>query len=94
MEEEKESLRKNETWDMVRQSNGRNTIGSNWVLKINTNVEGDVKKFKTWLVAKGYSQVERVKFGDIFSIVSNLTSIILLMYIASTFDLEIEQMDM
>jgi hypothetical protein len=45
------------------------------------------------LVAKGYSQVEGVDFGEIFSLVAKLTSIRVLMYLAATFDLEIEQMD-
>jgi hypothetical protein len=54
---------------------------------------GQVKKFKARLVAKGYSQVEGVDFGDIFSPVEKLTSIRVLMSLAATFDLEIEQMD-
>jgi hypothetical protein len=45
------------------------------------------------LVAKGYSQVEGVDFDDIFSLVAKLTSIKVLMYLATTFDLEIEKMD-
>ena len=31
---------------------------------------------KNWLVVKGYSQVERIDFGEIFSFVTTLTSII------------------
>jgi hypothetical protein len=46
------------------------------------------------LVAKGYSQVEGVDFGDIFSPVEKLTSIRVLMSLAATFNMEIEQMDM
>jgi hypothetical protein len=48
---------------------------------------------KAQLVAKGYSQVEGVKFGEIFSPISKLTSIRVLMYMIAAFDLEIEQMD-
>jgi hypothetical protein len=45
------------------------------------------------LVAKGYSQVEGVDFGEIFSPIAKLTSIRVLMSLDATFDLEIEQMD-
>jgi hypothetical protein len=57
------------------------------------NATGQVEKFKARLVAKGYSQVEGVDFGEIFSPVEKLTSIRVLMSLAATFDLEIEQMD-
>jgi hypothetical protein len=42
---------------------------------------------------EGYSQVEGVDFGEIVSLVAKLTSIRVLMSLAATFDLEIEQMD-
>jgi hypothetical protein len=54
------------------------------------NVAGQVQKFKDRLVVKGYSQVEGVDFGDIFSPVGKITFIRLLMYLATTLDLEIE----
>ena len=52
---------------------GRNPIGSKWVFKKKLNVEGKVEKYKAWLVAKGYSQVEGIDFGEIFSPVAKLT---------------------
>ena len=57
-----------------------------------TNVVGHVEKFKARQVAKGYSQVEGVDFGEIFSPVAKLTSIRVLS-LAAAFDLEIEQID-
>jgi hypothetical protein len=92
MVEEMESLYKNETWDLVKLSSGRNIIGSKWVFKKKINVAGQIEKFKDRLVAKGYSQVG-VDFGEIFSPDEKLTSITVLMSLATTFDLEIEQMD-
>ena len=50
-------------------------------------------KYKYFLVEKGYSQVEGIDFGEIFSPVAKLTYIIFLHSIAATFDLEVEQMD-
>jgi hypothetical protein len=57
------------------------------------NVEGKVEKYKAQLVAKGYSQEERIDFDDIFSPIAKLTSIRFLLSIAIDFDLEVEHMD-
>eukprot|EP00253_Pinus_taeda_P020925 PITA_20925 len=49
------SLHKNEAWDLVELLARRKPIGSKWVFKKKTNAEGKVEKYKTRLVAKGYS---------------------------------------
>jgi hypothetical protein len=54
---------------------------------------GQVENFKSRLVAKGYSQVEGVDFGEIFSPVEKLTSIRVLMSLVATFNPEMEHMD-
>jgi hypothetical protein len=54
MEEEMESLRKNDTWDLVTLADGRDPIGSKWLFKRKINAVGKVKKLKARLVAKGY----------------------------------------
>jgi hypothetical protein len=63
------------------------------VFKNNLNAKGKVEKYKAWLVAKGYSQVDGIEFGEIFSLVSKVTSIIFLLSAAFVFYFEIEQMD-
>jgi hypothetical protein len=93
MEEEMESLDKNEAWDLVELPTGRNPIGIKWVFKNKLNAEGKVEIYKAQLVAKGYSQVEGIDFGEIFSPVAKLTSIRVLLSVAVAFDFEIEQMD-
>jgi hypothetical protein len=49
-----------------------------------------VEKYKAWLVAKGYSQVEGIDFGEIFSSIAKLTSIRFLLFVAAAFDFEVE----
>eukprot|EP00253_Pinus_taeda_P008703 PITA_08703 len=93
MVDEMTSLHKNEAWDLVEFPTGRKPIGKKWVFKKKTNAEGKVEKYKSWFVAKGYSQVPRIDFGDIFSPVAKVASIRLLLSIAATFDFEVEQMD-
>jgi hypothetical protein len=90
MVKEMESLHKNETWDLVKFPSGINIVGNKWVFNKKMNATSQVKKFKAPIVAKGYSQVEGVKFGEIFSPIEKLTSTRVLMSLVATFDLEIE----
>jgi hypothetical protein len=90
IDEEMEALDKNEAWDLVELSTGSNPIGRKWVFKKKLNVEGKVEKYKDQLVAKGYSQVEGIYFGEIFSLVAKLTSIIFLLFVVDEFDFQVE----
>ena len=90
MDEEMDSLDKNEAWNLVELPPGRKVVGRKWLFKKKLNVEGKVDKYKSRLVAKRYSQVEGIDFGQIFSPVAKLTSIRFLLYIVATFDLEVE----
>nr|AAF65309.1 reverse transcriptase [Picea glauca] len=93
MVEEMDSLDKNESWDIVELLARRKSVGRKWLFKKKFNVEGKVEKYKARLVEKGYSQVEGIEFGEIFSPVAKLTSIRFLLSIVVAFDLEVEQMD-
>jgi hypothetical protein len=93
MVKEMATLDQNEAWDLVDLLTGRNPIGNKWVFKKKLNAKGKVEKYKAQLVAMGYSQVEGIDFGEIFSPIAKLTSIIFLLYVAATFYFEVEQMD-
>jgi hypothetical protein len=93
MVEEMDALDKNEAFDIVEFPAGRKSVGRKWLFKKKFNAEGKVEKYKTRLVAKGYSQVEGIGFGEIFSLVAKLTSIRFILSIVVAFDLEVEQMD-
>ena len=93
MVEEMDPLDKNEAWDLVPLLDGRKFIGSKWLFKKNLNVEGKVEKYKSCLVAKAYSQLDGIDFGEIFSPVAKIISIRFLLSIVVSFDLEVEKMD-
>jgi hypothetical protein len=93
MDEEMAALDKNEAWDLVEFPTRRNPIGNKWIFKKKLNAEGKVEKYKARLVAKGYSQVDEIDFGEIFSLVSKLTSIIFMLFVVAAFDFEVEHMD-
>ena len=50
-----------------------------------------VEKYKFWLVAKLYFQVQGIDFGDIFSLIVKLDFITFLLYDATTFYFEVEK---
>jgi hypothetical protein len=90
MVEEMDALDKNEAWDTVEFIAGRKYVGRKWLFKKKFNAQGKVEKYKAWLVAKGYSQVEGIDFGEIFSPVAKLTSIRFILSIVVVFYLEVE----
>eukprot|EP00253_Pinus_taeda_P034723 PITA_34723 len=90
MFDEMESLHKNEVCNLVELSAGRKPISSKCVFRKKTNAEGKVEKYKARLVVKGYSQVPGIDFGDIFSLVSKVASIRLLLSVVVAFYFEVE----
>jgi hypothetical protein len=59
-------------------------ITCKWILKI---------KYKACLIAKGFTQVPGVDFGETFSHVVKLTTIQVLLALAAQYDLEAHQLD-
>ena len=93
MDDEMASLDKNKTWEIVPFLKEWKLFGSKWVFKKKFYVDGSVERYKARLVAKGYSQVEGIDYGEIFSPITKLTSISFLLSLATSYDLEIEQID-
>jgi len=66
MEEEMDSLAKNNTLDLVELPEGRSVVVCEWVFKLKWKVDGSIEKYKARLVEKGYSQVVGINFHEIF----------------------------
>ena len=52
MNNEMESMRTNQIWDLVDLPSGRKVIGNKWVLKIKHTADGSIERYKAQLVAK------------------------------------------
>ena len=63
------------------------------MFKKNLGSDRKVENYKARLVAKGYSQIEGIDYGEIFSLVTKITSICFISSLATAYDLEVEQMD-
>nr|GEW25602.1 hypothetical protein [Tanacetum cinerariifolium] len=69
------------------------TIGSKWLFKKKTDMDGAVYTFKARLVAKGFTQTYRVDYEETFSPVADIRAIRILIAIAAYYDYEIWHMD-
>ena len=75
MNEECESIMKNDVWDVVPRPKDKYVVTSKWLYKIKHGVDGSAKKFKARFVARDFSQKEGVDYYEIFALVSRYTTI-------------------
>lgn len=87
------SLKKNETWDIVDRPKNVKTVSSKWIFNIKRNPDGSVDKYKARLVAKGYLQKYKVDYFETYSPVVRMSSIRLLISLAVKFNLLVHHMD-
>lgn len=56
MLEETRALHKNQTWELVPQPKGIRPIGCRWIFNLKYKADDTLERYKTRLVAKGYTQ--------------------------------------
>ncbi len=74
IQNEYNSLIKNNTWTLTKLPLRRHIIGCKWVFCIKYKVDGQVDKYKACLVAKNYSQVLGMDYMETFSSIVKLSS--------------------
>ena len=68
MNDEINSLYKNNTWELVKKPEKKRVVGGKWIFKMKEGLKADEpKRFKVRLVGKGYTQKEGVDFKEVFS---------------------------
>nr|GEV33057.1 transcription factor bHLH75-like [Tanacetum cinerariifolium] len=84
-----QSMKDNEVWDLVELPPNGKTIGSKWLFKKKTDMDGTVHTYKARLVAKGYTQTPRIDYEETFSLVADIRAIRILIAISAFYDYEI-----
>ncbi|MCO5605633.1 hypothetical protein L7F22_059816 [Adiantum nelumboides] len=93
MDDEIDALVKNETWNLVRLPSGKKAIGSKWVYKVKCKSDGSVERYKARLVAKGYAQTKGLDYDETFSPVAKMTTVKLVIAMASMSGWKLWQID-
>ena len=84
MNEEYESIMRNDVWDVVPRLKEKSVVTSKWLYKIKHGADGSAENFKPRFVARGFSQKEGIDYDEIFALVSHYTTIGSIIFLAAS----------
>jgi len=87
IKKELDSHLRNHTWDLVVRKHQK-TIGCRWIFKIKSD-----GRYKSRLVAQGYTQEHGIDYFETFAPVARLSTIRIMLALAARYRLHIQQMD-
>lgn len=93
MNQEIESVEKNNTWKLTELPPGRKAIDLKWVYKLKRDAKGEILKYKARIVAKGYVQKRGIDFEEIFAPVTRIETVRLLLALAAKNSWEVHHLD-
>ncbi|GJW58649.1 retrovirus-related pol polyprotein from transposon TNT 1-94, partial [Tanacetum coccineum] len=67
MEEELQSIEKNQTWEVSDLPEGKTPIGLKWIFKTKYFADGSIQKYKARLVVRGFTQQAGIDYEETFS---------------------------
>ena len=87
------SIMGNNTYVLTNLPPGCTPLGCKWIFKNKMKVDGTVEKFKARLVIQGFKQKSGIDYFDTYAPVARISTIRLLVAMASIHNLIIHQMD-
>ena len=93
MQEEYNSLLESDTWIITKRPENHNVISSKWVFAIKQGPNGEIDRFKARLVARGFTQVEGVDYFETYSPVAKMSTIRIVLSLATAKGMVIKQLD-
>ncbi|GJR21743.1 zinc finger, CCHC-type containing protein [Tanacetum coccineum] len=91
--DEMDSIMGNNTWVLADLPPGCKPLGCKWIFKRKLKVDGTIEKFKARLVIQGFKQKSGIDYFDTYAPVARISTIRLLIAMASIHNLIIHQMD-
>ena len=92
MNEEMDSLVRNENWDLVQFPTGKRALQNKWVYRLKEEY-GSKKWYKARLVVKEFAQKKGIDVDEIFSPVIKMTAIRIILSLVVVEYLHLEQLD-
>lgn len=74
-------------------SKGKKALTNKWIFRLKQDQHTFAPKYKSRLVVKDFGQRKGIDFDEIFSLVVKMSSIRMVLALAASLDLEVEQMD-
>uniref|UniRef100_A0A251V331 Putative zinc finger, CCHC-type n=1 Tax=Helianthus annuus TaxID=4232 RepID=A0A251V331_HELAN len=94
MQEEMDSLHKNQTWVLVDKPKGQKIVTCKWIFKLKEGIPGvEGPRYKARLVAKGFTQRAGIDYNEVFSPVVKHSSIRVILSLTAVMGMELEQLD-
>ncbi|GJZ52783.1 retrotransposon protein, putative, ty1-copia subclass, partial [Tanacetum coccineum] len=90
---EMQSMKDNQVWNLVDLPPNCKIVGSKWLFKKKTDMDGNIYTYKARLVAKGFTQTYGVDYEETSSPVADIKAIRILIDIIAYYDYNIWQMD-
>ncbi|GKC61305.1 zinc finger, CCHC-type containing protein [Tanacetum coccineum] len=91
--DEMDSIMGNDTWVLIDLPPGCRPMGCKWIFKRKLKIDGTIEKFKARLVIQGFKQKLGIDYFDTYALVACISTIRLLIAMASIHSLIIHQMD-
>ena len=93
MEDEIKSLYENGTYELVELPKGKKALTNKWIFRLKQDQHTFAPRYKARLVVKGFGQRKGIDFDEIFFRVVKMSSIRMVLALAASPDLEVEQMN-
>jgi hypothetical protein len=93
MNEEYQSIIKNDVWDVVPRPKDKLVVSSKWIFKTKHSADGSIEKYKARFVARGFSQKEGIDYEETFAPVARYTSNRTILALAAKMKWKLHQMD-
>ena len=93
MDEEIDSIKRNNTWELVELPLNKKPIALKWIYKVKVNANGEIVRHKARLVAKGFLQKAGIDYGEVYALVARIETVRLMVALATNKDWSLHQLD-